>query len=174
MNTYTVRNAHPHEFSAIGKLMVIVYSSLDGFPKESEQPNYYRMLANVGDLTTKPHTEILVAVSPENTIAGAVVYFGDMQYYGSGGTATQEPNAAGFRLLAVDDAARGQGIGKLLTLACIQKAREQKREQLIIHTTRAMQTAWKMYEAIGFHPSADLDFMQGQLPVFGFRYKFTA
>jgi hypothetical protein len=32
-----------------------------------------------------------------------------------------------------------------------------------------MQTAWKMYEGIGFQRSADLDFIQGQLPVFGFR-----
>lgn len=149
--------------------MVKVYSGLEGFPKESEQPNYYRMLANVGELTTKPDTDILVAVSLTGTIAGAVVYFGDMKYYGSGGTATQEQNAAGFRLLAVDDLARGQGIGKLLTLACIKKAKEQKLLQLIIHTTMAMQTAWKMYESLGFKRSEDLDFMQGELPVFGFR-----
>jgi sugar lactone lactonase YvrE len=44
----------------------------------------------------------LVAVSSDNKIAGGVVYFSDMQYYGSGGTATKEHNAAGFRLLAVD------------------------------------------------------------------------
>jgi hypothetical protein len=40
---------------------------------------------------------------------------------------------------------------------------------MIIHTTKAMQTAWKMYEDIGFKRSIDLDFMQGELPVFGFR-----
>jgi hypothetical protein len=34
-----------------------------------------------------------------------------------------------------------------------------------------MQTAWKMYEKMGFVRSLDLDFMQGQLPVFGFRLK---
>ena len=168
-NTYTIRNAHPHEFQAIGKLMVQVYSQLEGFPKESEQPNYYKMLANVGELTQKPHTEILVAVSPEDSIAGAVVYFGDMRYYGSGGTATQEKNSAGFRLLAVSPASRGLGIGKLLTNACIQKTKDKHRNQLIIHTTKAMQTAWKMYEDLGFKRSEELDFMQGELPVFGFR-----
>jgi hypothetical protein len=40
---------------------------------------------------------------------------------------------------------------------------------LIIHSTMAMQTAWKMYERLGFKRSEDLDFMQGELPVFGFR-----
>ena len=168
-SAYTVRNAHAEEFLEIGKLMVRVYSQLEGFPKESEQPNYYKMLANVGEFTNKPGTEILVAVSPENKIAGAVVYFSDMKYYGSGGTATSEQNAAGFRLLAVDNMARGQGVGKLLTNACIIKAKEKKLGRVIIHTTMAMQTAWKMYEDIGFRRSEDLDFMQGELPVFGFR-----
>lgn len=166
---YKVRNAKPDEFEEIGKLMVAVYSQLDGFPKESEQPNYYKMLANVGELTHKPETELLVAVSSDGKIAGGVVYFGDMQYYGSGGTATQELNTSGFRLLAVDPLIRGQGIGKLLTNECIRKAKEKKHKQMVIHTTMAMQIAWKMYESLGFKRAEDLDFMQGELPVFGFR-----
>lgn len=165
----SVRNALPSEFADIGKLMVGVYSQLAGFPKETEQPNYYRMLAHVGELTAKPETELLVAVSVEGDIAGAVVYFGDMQYYGSGGSATKEKDAAGFRLLAVKPEARGRGIGKLLTMECIRKTKEKGLSQLIINTTMAMQTAWKMYESIGFARSEDLDFIQGDLQVFGFR-----
>ena len=166
---YSVRNAKLTEFVETGKLMVQVYSQLEGFPKESEQPDYYKMLANVGELTNKPETELLVAVKPDGKIAGCVVYFSDMKYYGSGGTATMEQNAAGFRLLAVDPLYRGQGIGKLLTNECIRKAKDKKLDQVIIHTTMAMQTAWKMYEKLGFKRSEDLDFKQGQLPVFGFR-----
>jgi GNAT superfamily N-acetyltransferase len=166
---YLVRNAKPDEFEEIGKLMVQVYSQLEGFPKETEQPDYYKMLANIGELTKNPETVLLVAVSPENKIAGAVVYFGDMKQYGSGGTATHEKNASGFRLLAVHPSARRHGIGKLLTNACIRKAKAENSGQMIIHTTMAMQTAWKMYESLGFKRSEDLDFMQGELPVFGFR-----
>jgi GNAT superfamily N-acetyltransferase len=166
---YTVRNAHPEEFEQIGTLMVEVYSQLEGFPKISEQPDYYKMLANVGAFTNHPGTALLVAVSTNNKIAGAVVYFNDMKYYGSGGTATREENAAGFRLLAVDPAARGKGIGRLLANECIEKARENKLGQVIIHTTMAMQTAWKMYEQMGFKRSEDLDFSQQGFPVFGFR-----
>lgn len=166
---YRIRNAEPDEFEEIGKLMIKVYSQLDGFPKENEQPEYYKMLANIGEITEKPGAELLVAVSFENKIAGAVVYFGDMKYYGSGGTATLEKNAAGFRLLAVDTSMRRKGIGKLLTTECIRKAKEKKMYQMIIHTTKAMQTAWKMYEKFGFKRSEDLDFMQGDLQVYGFR-----
>ncbi|MBL6447945.1 N-acetyltransferase [Fulvivirga sp. 29W222] len=168
-----IRRAHPDEYQEIGQLMVQVYSNLDGFPKPDERPRYYKLLANVGDLTAKPQAELLAAVSTEGIILGAVVYFGDMQYYGSGGTATKEKNAGGFRLLAVNPEARGQGVGKLLINACIDKARETKREQVVIHTTKAMQTAWKMYEKLGFERSDDLDFEQEGLEVFGFRLELS-
>lgn len=168
---YKIRNAFSSEFEEIGKLLIRVYSQLEGFPKENDQPNYYKMLANIGDFTNHPETELLVATDVNNTILGAVVYFNDMKYYGSGGIATQEQNAAGFRLLGVDTNVRGKGIGKLLTEECIKKASENKRNQVIIHSTLAMKTAWKMYENLGFKRSEDLDFMQGELAVFGFRLK---
>jgi hypothetical protein len=37
-----------------------------------------------------------------------------------------------------------------------------------------MKVAWRMYEALGFERSPDLDFLQGELPVFGFRLKLAA
>jgi len=163
-----IRNAHPTEFKSIGELMVRVYSQVEGFPKQNEQPEYYKLLYNIGELTNKQGTELLVAVE-ENQIIAGVVFFSDMQYYGSGGIATREKDAAGFRLLAVDPPARGKGIGKLLTQECIRKTKEKHLGQLIIHTTQYMRNAWEMYERMGFKRSEDLDFMQGALPVFGFR-----
>ncbi|MDX1543553.1 MAG: GNAT family N-acetyltransferase [Christiangramia sp.] len=168
---FQVRNAKPDEFQDIGRLLVDTYSKLEGFPKESEQPEYYKMLANIGEFIKRPKTALLVAVSEKGEIGGTVVYFSNMQYYGSGGTATQEKNSSGFRLLAVDATHRGQGIGKLLTQACIEKAKEDGNDQLIIHTTMSMQVAWNMYEKLGFKRSEDLDFLQESLQVFGFRLK---
>jgi GNAT superfamily N-acetyltransferase len=166
---YTIRNADPSEFEEIGRLMVNVYSQLDGFPKETEQPDYFRALADVGAFTHKPDTALLVAVSGENKIAGALVYFDNMIYYGSGGTATNEENASGFRLLAVDPSSRGQGVGRMLAEDCVRRARQKGHRHLIIHTTMAMLTAWRMYENMGFKRSADLDFKQGEFQVYGFR-----
>lgn len=167
--TYTIRNAIPAEHPKIGSFMAEVYSQLEGFPKKSDQPDYYDLLLNIGALTAKPETEILVALSFDEQIKGAVVYYRDMKYYGSGGSATRELNTAGFRFLAVDPLTRRQGIGKLLVEECIRKAREANKKQMIIHSTKAMQAAWKIYLDLGFRQSEDLDFMQGELPVFGFR-----
>jgi len=87
---YNVRDATLNEFPEIGELMVNVYSQLEGFPTKNEQPNYYKMLANIGSLTENPKTKLLIAISSSGKIGGGVVYFGDMKYYGSGGTATRK------------------------------------------------------------------------------------
>ncbi len=166
-----ITQAAPDQFAEIGKLVVEVYSKLEGFFSKEEQPAYYDMLSNVGTLTEKDSIDILTAKS-DGLLLGAVVYIDDMKDYGSGGVATSEKNAAGFRLLAVSTDARGQGIGKKLTIACIEKAKEHGREQMIIHTTEAMKLAWGMYEKLGFERSEDLDFLQQGFPVYGFRLKF--
>jgi hypothetical protein len=72
-----------------------VYSRLGRFPKESEQPIIIKCSPISGE-THKPETELLTAVSADDQIVGAVVYFSDMKYYGSGGTARRNC-AAGFR-----------------------------------------------------------------------------
>ncbi len=87
---YIVRDTTRNEFSEIGELMVDVYSQLEGFPTKDEQPKYYKMLANIGSLTRNPKTKLLIAIFSNGKIGGGVVYFGDMKYYGSGGTATRE------------------------------------------------------------------------------------
>jgi GNAT superfamily N-acetyltransferase len=168
---FVIREARSEELGALGQLMVAVYSSLEGFPDRDQQPRYYEMLADMGRLGARPGAKLLVAVATvaEDRIIGGVVYFAKMAHYGSGGTATAAKGASGFRLLAVDPDARGMGVGKALVEKCVAMAREAQRRQVIIHTTSAMKVAWGMYERLGFERSPDLDFMQEELQVFGFR-----
>ena len=166
-----IRELLNDEFDPLGELMVAVYGKLSGFPSEQEQPGYYQMLRNIGQFTRQPNTKVLVALSAASELFGGVVYFSDMAEYGSGGTATSEKNASGIRLLGVSESARGKGVGRALTLACIQRAKDQGHSQVILHTTQAMQVAWRLYQNLGFRRSDDLDFMQQNLPVFGFRLR---
>ena len=78
--------------------------------------------------------ELLAAVSTTGKRVGAVVYFNDMTYSGSGGTATSVKNAAGFRFLAVDPSRRGEGMGKGLTIECLETDRRNKKSQVIYNT----------------------------------------
>ena len=165
----TIRAVRPAEHATLGRLMVEVYAALDGFPKPAEQPDYYEKLANIGRLGERPGAQVLVAVDAEERLLGGVVYVGAMAEYGSGGSAAAAADASGIRLLGVSAAARGMGVGRALTEACIVRARERGHAQVILHTTQSMQTAWALYAKLGFERSTDLDFMQGELPVFGFR-----
>lgn len=167
---WQIRAARADEHAAVGQLMVTVYSALADFPTPQQQPRYYDMLANIGQMTTRPGVQLLVAEA-DGELLGAVVYFADMAQYGSGGIATTLTDAAGFRLLAVSPAAQGRGVGRALMASCIALAVEQGRQQLVIHSTRAMRTAWGMYERHGFRHAEELDFMQESLAVYGFRLR---
>lgn len=151
--------------------MVDVYAGLEGFATQEEQPFYYEMLANIGDFAQKDNVDILVAKREED-ILGAVLYINDLSDYGAAMDLSYEKDAAAFRLLAVSNRARGLGIGKLLTNACLNKAKSDGLKQMIIHTTDSMRVAWRMYEKMGFVRSEDLDFLQNGLQVYGFRLRF--
>ena len=168
---HKVREANSNEFSELGSLMVEVYSQLEGFPSPKEIPDYYDNLQNVGELTKNPKTKLFVAVSEQGIIDGGLVYVGNMRYYGAGGEATLSQNAGAFRLLAVNPEIRGKGLGKRLIKACFQQARSEGFEYLVIHSTKYMMTAWKMYERMGFVRFPEIDFEKSGVTVFGFRYK---
>lgn len=166
----TIRNANPSEFKEIGVLLISVYSNLEGFPNKDIHPTYYEYLENVGTLSQDTSVELFVAVSDTNKLLGCVLFFHTMELYGSEGNASEQQNACGFRLLTVAPDARELGVGKKLTLYCMNKAETTSNNTLIIHTTNAMKTAWKMYDKLGFNRSEELDFKAGALHVYGFRY----
>ena len=163
-----IRLARAEELPALGALVAEAYAALPGMPGPDEQPGYYAMVRDVAARVRNPAIRVLAAVTPGGELLGSADFIEDMASYASGGTASQRVGAAGIRLLAVAPAARGRGIGKALTDHCIQRARELGRSAVVLHTTRAMQTAWRMYEQLGFRRSPDLDFRQGALEVFGF------
>jgi GNAT superfamily N-acetyltransferase len=165
----TIRPVRPEEYDALGKMLVAAYAALPGMPSAAEQPDYYAMLADVAARARKPALTVFVAADPAGKLLGSIDFIDDMTQYGSGGSASTVTDADGVRLLAVEDAARGKGVGKALTLFCIERARESGKHRLVLHTTRVMQAAWAMYEGLGFVRFPEIDFRQGNLDVFGFR-----
>ena len=171
---YDIRKARPEEFQALGQLAVAVYASLPGMPSMDEQPDYYGKLADVATRASNPAISVFTAVSPRGELLGCVDFIDDMKHYGSGGTAGTIADAAGIRLLAVKTECRGKGVGKALTRFCIDQASQLGRKAVILHTTRVMEAAWAMYAALGFVRLPEIDFVQGNLQVFGFRLELSA
>ncbi|MDX1455501.1 MAG: GNAT family N-acetyltransferase [Gammaproteobacteria bacterium] len=164
-----IRAATSQEYATLGELMTRAYIALDGFPKPDEQPAYYERLANIGKLAEKPATTLLVAVTDNDELMGGCVYVNDMSQYRHKGFVTTLTDTSGMRLLAVDEKFRGKGVGKALTHACMQRARDAGHAQFVLHTTRAMQDAWAMYEKMGFARAEELDIAADGWEIFGFR-----
>lgn len=53
-------------------------------------------------------------------------------------------------MLVVDPAARGQGIGRRLTEACLDRGRRDGAEVIALHTSPAMDVALGLYLRMGF------------------------
>jgi len=167
---FDIAVAKTSELSSVGKLMAEVYSNLDGFPSEADQPAYYKQFYSLSDLVESTTTEVIVAKDLRGQIMGGVVYFPEMANYGAGGIATTSiQNASAIRLLFVVREAQGHGLGRQITQHCIELAQQFNHSQVVLHTTNFMPAAWGLYEDMGFVRYPDIDFMQGELEVFGFQ-----
>jgi len=166
---FVIREIFAHEFDSFGQSLAGAYSQLEGFPSREQDPDYYHTLTNISDFIASRDIQVLVAVSSAKTLLGGVVFIGDLADYGVNGKTTRVKNATGIRFLWVSVEARGMGIGKALTNACIQKTGDKGQSQIVLHTTDAMKAAWKLYTGMGFKRSQDLDFTHEGLQVFGFR-----
>lgn len=168
---YAIRPARSDEFAALGQIAVAVYAALPGMPGPDKAPDYYQMLADVSSRAGHPAMSVFAAVRESGELLGSVDFIRDVKHYGTLGAVTTVPNAAGIRLLAVKPECRGQGVGKALTSYCIEQARGLGRSKVVLHTTQVMQTAWGMYERLGFQRFPEIDFRQGSLDVYGFQLK---
>ncbi|ALC90490.1 acetyltransferase [Bacillus sp. FJAT-18017] len=63
-----------------------------------------------------------------------------------------------IRVLAVEKAFRGKGVGKALVLECIKRARAKGHVAIGLHTGSFMSDAMKLYEGLGFERQPEFDF----------------
>ena len=64
---------------------------------------------------------------------------------------------ASIRLLAVQPGSRGRGYGRLLTQACLNRARELQIHSIFLFTGTFMAAARRLYEKLGFKRAPEFD-----------------
>lgn len=114
-------------------------------------------LSNTSALGTSG--EVVIA-ELQGRIAGAVAYFGP----NSQKAAFFDSRWPIIRMLVVDPAFRGKGIGRTLSEACIAKARRDDAPVIALHTSPIMSVALPMYLKMGFVKAHDAP------PIFGVAY----
>jgi ribosomal protein S18 acetylase RimI-like enzyme len=112
-----------------------------------------RWMDNLKEIIHAPEGVLLVAEyrgRPE----GAVKFYPDAAQARQG----QWPaGAASIRMLAVRGASRGRGYGRLLTQACLDRARELAIPTIFLYTGTFMAAARQLYEKLGFRRAPEFD-----------------
>jgi ribosomal protein S18 acetylase RimI-like enzyme len=69
-----------------------------------------------------------------------------------------DADAAGIRMLGVRPDAQGRGVGAALVHECVRRARAQRKQRIVLHTTPWMPTARRLYSKLGFRRAPERDF----------------
>lgn len=140
-----IRPARPEEAVALGVLTERVYRE-GGFSTES----YSRELLD--GVTRVRDALVLVALVDEALVASVTVAEPGTAYSEISGDDELE-----VRMLAVDEAARGQGIADLLMDSIEAHAREVGLAAVVLSTEPEMHTAHRLYERRGYVRCPDRD-----------------
>ena len=134
----TLDDAVPADWPRIGELTVGVYRD-----ERLASDEYLGQLADVEGRAGR--SQLIVARLGEQVVgAVALVLDGDF------GEVTASDDEAAFRMLVVDPAVRGHGVGDLLVRECLDRARAAGKRRMVLSTDPRMAAAHRLYERMGF------------------------
>lgn len=150
-----VRPARPEEYAAVGELTVRAYvADGHGSPAYAERLRDAAGRAAAGEL-------LVAAGSPRQppTLVDGERILGTVALFTAGAVYAQlaGPGETEIRMLAVDPADRGRGVGAGLAAACVQRARAAGAIGIRLSTETSMAPAHRIYQRLGFRRTPDRD-----------------
>lgn len=140
-----VREARADELEDVGRLTADVY--VDGGWAGDDYAPALRDAASRAETAT-----VLVAVEAGRVVGGVTVVT-----RGGRWAELAAPGEAEIRMLAVDPARRGQGLGEALTAACVERARADGCSVVRLSSEPDMHAAHRLYERLGFTRTPSMD-----------------
>jgi ribosomal protein S18 acetylase RimI-like enzyme len=141
-----IRIARPDELATAGVLTVAAYRA-QGMATDSYLPHLRDTERRFRE------AELLVAVEPAGTVVGTVTFCP----VGSLWREIAYADEGEFRMLAVDPATQRRGVGRALTAACLDRAREQDFKGVALSTPAHNVRAHQFYERFGFSRDPERD-----------------
>jgi ribosomal protein S18 acetylase RimI-like enzyme len=135
-----VRPARPEEFERIGALTLHAYESAGILGTD---PRYRVTL-------TEAHARALDNELIAAVLGGHVAGTATFCPYGSPHAEISGPDEAEFRMLAVDPAFEGQGVGRALIAYCEDRARSLGLHRLVLSVIAHNDKAARLYDRLGF------------------------
>ena len=143
-----IREARPDEYPAIGELRVTAYRALGLLPEGSE---YIDTLRGFGF-----GTDCAVLVATDETGSGLLGTIA-IEWFEPSSELARDETEADVRAFAVAPQGQGQGVGRSLLQAAIERADKRGLRRLRLCTNPVMQAAQHLYETTGFSRTPDLD-----------------
>lgn len=141
-----IRDYAPSDADDLNRIAVAAFSQFRD--QYSDWPAMLAGLSKTSDLSASGE---VILIDYQDRPAGGVAYFGP-----------DRPKAAFFdrrwpiiRMLVVDPAIRGKGLGRILSEECIARARRDASSLIALHTSPIMSVALPMYLRMGFAKAYD-------------------
>ena len=131
----------------VNRLAVAAYA-----PFAQYYSDWPAMSANLAKMSALSATAELIVAATGGSIIGAVAYVPP----GAPKPAFFDVEWPTIRMLAVYPAARGKGIGRVLTQECLARARRDGARVVALHTSPIMTVALPMYLRMGFTKLRDV------------------
>ncbi len=153
-----IRPARPEEHDVLGEIVVEAYRRLGALHGDEGYADELR------DVATRAETAVVLVAADAETgrPVGCATYVP-----GNASPLAEElgPGEASIRMLAVDPAAAGRGAGTALTEACLERAREDGFDRVVLHSLPIMEGAQRIYVRAGFRhvPERDWEPLPGLL-----------
>lgn len=133
-----LEDAVPADWTRIAELTAGVYRD-----ERLASDEYLGQLADVAGRAARSR---LIVARAGGRVVGAVALVLD----GDFGEITASDDEAAFRMLVVDPAVRGGGVGELLVRECLDRARAAGKRRMVLSTDPRMAAAHRLYARLGF------------------------
>lgn len=143
-----IRDVRADELAAVGELRVAAYQA-QGLLTEAS--GYAETLRGFG---FDDDCVVLVAADEAGSILGTIA----LEPFDPHSELARDDTEADIRAFAVSPLAQGQGVGRELLLAVIERAQQRGLRRLRLCTRPAMRAAQHLYETSGFARTPELDF----------------
>jgi len=143
-----IRRARADELESVGRATVAAYAA---YLDESSESDYVTHLRDAARRDRE--AELWVAVDDDGTVLGSVTACPE----GSPWRELSHEGEGEFRMLAVDPAAQGRGVGKALVTHVVDGFRAQGAHAVVICSMTTMEPAHRVYQRLGFtrDPASD-------------------
>ncbi|MGH2718482.1 MAG: GNAT family N-acetyltransferase [Actinomycetota bacterium] len=148
-NSITVRDATAEEFPQVAAVTVAAYVE---FAEELGQERWGHYRDDLSEVARRAQRGAVVVAETGGRLVGAVSYYPPVrERTGEVSSWVWWPPGYGYvRALAVHPDARRLGVGRALTLACIERTRALGGNGVALNTVAIMMVAQRMYEGLGF------------------------